>query len=82
MISEENTIIMEQNIDFHLKEALAHLETAINLSVRSVLENDGAKKEIGLKWEKFLGEFISQVREKGKKSRINLLGWITFPRIR
>jgi hypothetical protein len=74
--------IMEQNIDYHLREALSHLETAINQSIRNVLENDGAKKEIGLKWENFLGEFIGQVREKGKKSRINILGWITFPRIR
>lgn len=72
----------EQNIDNHLREALAHLESALNQSVRCVLENDNAKKEIGLKWEQFLGEFIGQVREKGKKSRLNLLGWITFPRIR
>jgi hypothetical protein len=72
----------EQNIDFHLREALSHLETALNQSIRSMLENEGAKKEIGLKWESFLGEFIGQVRDKGKKSRINLLSWITFPRIR
>ncbi|WP_282936284.1 hypothetical protein [Paenibacillus sp. RC67] len=72
----------EQTIDYHLQEALSHLETALDLSVRSVLEKDDAKKEIGLKWEQFLGEFIGQVREKGKQSRINLLGWITFPRIR
>ncbi|MFC5447428.1 hypothetical protein [Paenibacillus aestuarii] len=73
---------MEQNIDFHLKEALVHLETALNQSVRDILENDSAKKEIGSKWEHFLGEFIGQVRDKGKKSRINLLSFITFPRIR
>ncbi|TXK84416.1 hypothetical protein FU659_08970 [Paenibacillus sp. N3.4] len=73
---------MEQNVDFHLREALSHLETALNQSIRSVLENDDTKKEIGLKWEKFLGAFIGQVREKGKKSRLNLLGWITFPRNR
>ncbi|UUZ86121.1 hypothetical protein LJK88_23470 [Paenibacillus sp. P26] len=72
----------EQNIDYHLREAISHLETALNQSVRTVLENEGAKKEIGGKWETFLGEFISMVREKGKKSRINILGWITFPRIR
>ncbi len=82
MINEVNTGNMEQSIDFHLREALSHLEAALNQSVRSVLENDGTKKEVGLKWEKFLGEFIGQVREKGKKSRINLLGFITFPRIR
>jgi hypothetical protein len=72
----------EQNVDFHLRAALSHLENALNQSIRSVLENDGAKKEIGLKWEQFLGQFMGQVREKGKKSRINVLGWINFPRIR
>ncbi|MGW8957923.1 hypothetical protein [Paenibacillus maysiensis] len=72
----------EQNIDNHLREALTHLESALNQSVRCVLENDSAKKEIGLKWERFLGEFMGQIREKGKKSRLNLLGWISFPRIR
>ncbi|ASR47632.1 MULTISPECIES: hypothetical protein [Paenibacillus] len=72
----------EQNIDNHLREALTHLESALNQSVRCVLENDSTKKEIGLKWEQFLGEFMGQIREKGKKSRLNLLGWISFPRIR
>ncbi|MEC0182833.1 hypothetical protein P4H61_15215 [Paenibacillus peoriae] len=72
----------EQNIDNHLREALTHLESALNQSVRCVLENDSTKKEIGLKWERFLGEFMGQIREKGKKSRLNLLGWISFPRIR
>lgn len=72
----------DPNIDFHLQEALSHLEAALNQSVKTVIENDAAKKEVGLKWEKFLGDFMYQVREKGKKSRINILGWITFPRIR
>ncbi|MCC3380650.1 hypothetical protein ACFQ5D_10470 [Paenibacillus farraposensis] len=72
----------EQNIDSHLREALTHLEMALDESVHCVLENDGAKKEVGVKWEHFLGEFMGQVREKGKKSRLNLLSWITFPRMR
>lgn len=72
----------EETIEFHLREALSHLETALNQSVRIVLENEGAKKQIGRQWEHFLGEFIGQVREKGKKSRINILGWISFPRLR
>ncbi|TBL76545.1 hypothetical protein [Paenibacillus thalictri] len=72
----------EQNIDLHLRDALSHIELAIDESVKLVLENDSIKKEIGQKWENFLGEFIGQVREKGKKSRLNLLSWITFPRIR
>lgn len=72
----------EQTVDHHLREAMLHLQAALNQSVRIVLENDGARKEIGGKWEKFLGEFFQSVREKGKKSRINLLSWISFPRIR
>jgi hypothetical protein len=72
----------EQTIDYHLREALSHLENALNQSVSIVLENDGAKKEIGEKWETFLGEFIGQVRDKGKSSRINVLSWIHFPRMR
>lgn len=82
MTSKETVRMQEQTIDFHLREALNHLETALNQSVRIVLENEGAKKQIGQKWEQFLGEFIGQVREKGRKSRMNILGWISFPRIR
>ncbi len=72
----------EQDIDYHLREALSHLETALNQSVRMMLENSGAKKQIGVKWEGFLGQFLGQVREKGKKSGINLLSFISFPRLR
>jgi hypothetical protein len=37
---------------------------------------------MGQKWEKFIGDFFHLVREKGKKSRINLLGWINFSKLR
>jgi hypothetical protein len=72
----------EQSIDDHLRQALLHLETALDSSVRIVSENEGAKKEMGLKWEGFLGEFLHLVRDKGRKSRINLLGWINFSKLR
>lgn len=71
-----------QSIDFHLQEALSHLEIAINQSIHTVLENESARKDIGQKWEKFLGEFYGRVKEKGKKSRINLLSWISFAKLR
>jgi hypothetical protein len=73
---------MENNIDYHLREALMHLEAAVNQSVNTILKNDGNKKEIGLKWDQFLGQFFGKVREKGKETKINLLGLITFSRIR
>jgi hypothetical protein len=69
-------------VDSHLNEALIHLETALNLSIQTVLENESARKEIGQQWEKFLGQFFGQVKEKGKKSRINLLSWISISKIR
>ena len=72
----------EQTVDFHLKQALSHLEVAMNKSIRLILENQEEKQIIGKKWEKFLGEFLGLVREKGKQSKMNLLAWISFPRIR
>jgi hypothetical protein len=72
----------EESIDFHLGEALHHLETALNQSIHSVLENEGAKKEIAPKWEHFFGQFIGMVKEKGKKARVNPLAWISFSKIR
>jgi len=74
--------VQEQSIDTHLMEALIHLEAAMNESIRTVLENQSAKKEIAPKWEHFLGQFYGMVKEKGKKSSINLLSWISFAKIR
>ncbi|NGM82914.1 hypothetical protein G5B47_10865 [Paenibacillus sp. 7124] len=69
-------------IDQHLQEALAHLEEAINQSMHSVADNQASSKEIGGKWEHFLGQFYGMVKDKGKKSRVNLLSWISFAKIR
>lgn len=71
----------EKTIEFHFRQALSHLESALNQSIRQVLENQREKEAIGKKWELFLGEFLRLIREKGKQSRLNLLSWITFPRI-
>ncbi|BCJ88383.1 hypothetical protein [Effusibacillus dendaii] len=72
----------EQTIDDHLRIALFHLETALDKSLTEVLANQDRKKEIGQKWEQFLGHFFNQIREKGKQHRVNLLSWISFPRFR
>jgi hypothetical protein len=72
----------EQSVDFHLQQALSHLDAALNKSIKLILDNQGEKQIIGNKWEKFLGEFFGMVREKGKQSKMNLLTWVKFPRIR
>jgi hypothetical protein len=72
----------EQSVDFHLQQALSHLEAALNKSIKLILDNQDEKKIIGNKWEMFLGKFFGMVREKGKQSKMNLLTWISFPRIR
>lgn len=74
--------MQQLTIDEHLQQALSHLESAIGQSVALIHEDEGRKKEIGRKWEGFLGDFYGHAREKGKQSRINLLGLISFPRIR
>jgi hypothetical protein len=71
-----------QSVDFHLQQALSHLEAAINISIALCLENQEEKQIVGNKWEKFLGEFFTLVREKGKQSKVNLLAFISFPRFR
>jgi hypothetical protein len=72
----------EQTVKHHLHEALTHLEIALNQSIQLIQDDEKSKKMVGQNWEVFLGEFFGQVREKGKKSRINLIGLISFPRIR
>ncbi|WP_025692199.1 hypothetical protein [Paenibacillus zanthoxyli] len=74
--------MQNEAIDQHLQEALTHLEEAINLSIHSVMDNQASSNEIGGKWEQFLGQFYGMVKDKGKKSRINLLSWISFAKIR
>jgi hypothetical protein len=74
--------LSEQTIKHHLHEALSHLEIALNQSILLIQNDDKSKKIVGQDWEGFLGEFFGQIREKGKKSRINLMSLISFPRIR
>ncbi|RKP49919.1 hypothetical protein D7Z26_19010 [Cohnella endophytica] len=71
-----------QTIDDHLREALAHLEQAIDQSIHAALENHAASKELGGKWEQFLGKFYGMVKDRGKKTQINVLSWISFSKIR
>ncbi|MDA8226852.1 MAG: hypothetical protein M0T74_03970 [Desulfitobacterium hafniense] len=80
MLDEENSV--EHTVDYHLEQALAHVKTAINLSIKEVVQNSHNQKIIGHKWETFLGDFFRYVRDKGKEHRVNMLSWISFPRLR
>jgi hypothetical protein len=79
---EGASFMEDKTIDEHLQEALRHLEAALHQSVRTVLDNENEKAAIGAKWEKFLGGFFSEIRETGKRSKLNLLGLISFPRLK
>ncbi|KLU60771.1 hypothetical protein CEB3_c27440 [Peptococcaceae bacterium CEB3] len=70
------------DIDEHLKEALSHLEQAIEQSVRMIVREPAAQKELARAWELFLGDFLGSVREKGKQYGVNLFNLISFPRLR
>ncbi|AJY76733.1 hypothetical protein [Paenibacillus beijingensis] len=72
----------EKSVDYHLQQATVHLEAALSKSISHVIDHQQDKKMIGGKWEQFLGQFIGLVREKGKQSKVNVLSWITFPRLR
>ena len=75
-------MVDEQKIDDHLGQALSHIEAAINLCIVAGVKNPSEQKLIGQKWEAFLGQFFENALVKGKEHRVNLLGWISFPRIR
>lgn len=70
-----------QKVDHHLQQAFAHLREALNESIGLVNNNQVSKSEIGKKWESFLGAFFTMVKTKGKESKINLLSWISFPKL-
>ena len=75
-------MVEDQKIEDHLRQALSHIESAINSSIIAGVEDPSGKKLIGQKWEFFLGQFFEYARAKGKEQRVNLLGWISFARIR
>ncbi|MGA9174020.1 MAG: hypothetical protein WBZ33_08625 [Thermoactinomyces sp.] len=71
----------QTSIEDHLKQAFFHLTTAVNQSLEEVEKNESVKKRLGAMWEAFLSQFFSYVQEKGKEKRINLLGFISLPKL-
>ncbi|TCZ75482.1 hypothetical protein E0485_17275 [Paenibacillus albiflavus] len=74
------SVEIDQNIDFHLQQALNHLNEALNQSVAVVAQNQELQKEIGQKWGSFINSFFAAVRDSGKKNRMNLFKWISLPK--
>jgi hypothetical protein len=70
-----------QKVDHHLQQAFAHLREALSVSITMVLNKQISKEEIGKRWEVFFGEFFGMVKTKGKENKLNLLSWISFPKI-
>ncbi|WP_245998081.1 hypothetical protein [Siminovitchia terrae] len=69
-------------ITHELSKALKHLSKALTISIHSLKADPDAKKHVGELWESFLSAFFSQIRERGKESKINLLHLISFSNIR
>jgi hypothetical protein len=76
-VKEQDEIVIS-----HLRQALSHLDSALNMTIESLRENPDSKKTVGSIWEEFLGTFFGKVRRKGKENNINLLSLISFPKLR
>ncbi|HZG59869.1 MAG TPA: hypothetical protein VEY68_05280 [Anoxybacillus sp.] len=77
MVTKQDEMVIS-----HLRQALSHLDTALNMTIESLRENPDSKKTVGSIWEEFLGTFFGKVRRKGKENNINLLSLISFPKLR
>lgn len=70
-----------QSLDYHLREALLHIEKAVNHSIEGVNSKQLSSQQVGKKWEVFIGQFLNHVRVKGKENRLNLFSWINFSKV-
>jgi hypothetical protein len=66
----------------HLRQALMHLDMALNVTIESLREKPESKKLVGTIWEEFLGTFFGKIRKKGKEHNVNLLSLVSFPKLR
>lgn len=72
---------MNPEISRHLDEAFKHLREALNMSIQSVLDDKSMQRPVAEVWEKFLGGFFQMIRTQGKEHRMNLLAWVSFPKM-
>lgn len=72
---------MNPEISRHLDEAFTHLQDALRISIQSVLSDKNMQRPIGDLWEQFLGKFFQMIRTQGKEHKMNLLAWVSFPKL-
>lgn len=72
---------MQQEISAHLDKAFQHLKEALDISIQGVLKDKSMQRSIAELWEKFLGSFFQMIRTQGKEHKINLLSWVSFPKL-
>jgi hypothetical protein len=72
---------MNPEIARHLNEAFRHLQEALSISIQTVNADKSMQKPIGEMWEQFLGNFFQTIRAKGKESKLNLMSFISFPKL-
>jgi hypothetical protein len=79
---EEPPVKNRDDIDQHLSQAFFHIEQALDLSIEEYKREKQSQEALGRRWEEFLGRLYQSIKEKGKANRINLLGWVSFHRLR
>lgn len=72
---------MNRDISSHLDEAFQHLKEALNISIQSVLKDKNTQRPVAELWENFLGSFFKMIKNQGKEHKVNLLSWISFPKL-
>ncbi|KGP73696.1 hypothetical protein [Pontibacillus yanchengensis] len=70
----------QQEVVDSLRQAMIHLEHALDTSIQNVKE-DSSEKKITLDiWEEFMKTFMKKVKTKGKENDLNLLGMMSIPK--
>lgn len=61
-----------------LGEVQVRLDRAVTLSAALGAAGEAERRRVGRLWEETLGRLMAQIRQESRKSRQNLLGWISF----
>lgn len=70
-----------QELHEKLVHILTELRAAIDLSIQIRQQSPQSKKDITHLWEKFLGAFLSYIKQKGKETRENLLDGLSWMKL-
>ncbi|MFC0522067.1 hypothetical protein ACFFGV_00495 [Pontibacillus salicampi] len=70
----------QEEIVESLRQAMVHLENALDTSIQSVKEEENNKSMTLDIWEEFMKTFMKKVKTKGKENDLNLLGMMSVPK--